>query len=66
MTHSCFFVFFWVPKPIYHAGLVWQDVETIMLMELSHFNSCANVSLNHFFPPQQTKYILQLLENMLN
>lgn len=61
MTHSCFFVFFLGSK-----AHLWQDVETIMLMELSHFNSCANVSLNHFFPPQQTKYILQLLENMLN
>lgn len=42
---------------------LWQDVETIMLMEVSHFNACANVFLNHYFP---LLYILQLLESLLN
>ena len=46
------FMFFQFQIPaIFQAGLGWQDVDTIMLMEASHFDACANVFLNHYFPP---------------
>lgn len=34
---------------VFKACLEEQDVETIMLMELSYFRACANIFLNHYF-----------------